>query len=598
MKLVAIDFESHGIEDRPKYPPIPVGVAIYEDGGTPQYLAWGHPIENNCTEATAVKTLKKVLDDPENYIIMHNAPFDCAIIEERLGLRVPWERVHDTMILAFLQDPFGELALKPLATQWLQLPPEERDAVKDWLIKHGICRDTKGWGAHICMAPGALVGSYAIGDVVRTLQLFKLLHEYVIATGMERAYKREIALMPHVLAMEQKGLNLDGVALSKDVDYYFTALDQLDQAICDILGTQVDVDSNAQLADAIEAAGMSKGFDTTPTGLRSTSKESLINAVNHPTLLGHLLVRGSVATCLRTFMTSWLEQYNKHGRLYVKWNLVRNYSDTGARTGRISSSPNLQNIPVEWEGLKAQLKKIDYELPFPLPQVRKYIIPDAGKVFLDRDYSAQELRLLTHFAPGKLLKELEIDPTADIHQIAAKIAGITRKEAKTLAFAVLYGAGVGKIAESLHMTVAEATRVKEQYLKALPEIKELTKRVQDAGKNRSFITTLGGRQYYAQKPAVVKGVWKSFEYKLTNYLIQGSAADMSKQAMLNYCKTTLHGSLVLTVHDELVIQVDKEQATHEQTILEHAMNSSFQETLKFKVISTGSQGSNFAEASA
>ena len=596
--LVAIDFESHGIEDRPKYPPVPVGVAIYEDGGTPQYLAWGHPIENNCTEATAIKALKKVLEDPNNELIFHNAPFDCAILEERLGLTVPWERVHDTMVLAFLQDPFGELGLKPLAAQWLQMPPEERDAVKDWLIKHSICRDTKGWGAYICMAPGSLVGTYAVGDAVRTLQLFKLLHEYVVNTDMTQAYRREIALMPHVLKMEQRGLNLDGVQLSKDVDYYFGALDDLDQTICGILGAQVDIDSGTQLADAIEAAGMSKGFATTPTGLRSTAKESLIEAINNSTLLGHLLVRGSVATCLRTFMTSWLDQYNKHGRLYVRWNLVRNYSDTGARTGRISSSPNLQNIPVEWEGLRAQLDKIGYKLLFPLPQVRKYIIPDEGKVFIDRDYSAQELRLLTHFAPGKLLKELEADPTADIHQIAAKIAGISRKEAKTLAFAVLYGAGVGKIAESLHMTVAEATRVKEQYLKALPEIKELTKRVQDAGKNRSFITTLGKRQYYAQKPAVVKGIWKSFEYKLTNYLIQGSAADATKQAMLTYCQKTTRGELILSVHDELVIQVDVAHSEAESELLEACMNSSFQEELKYKVISTGSQGSNFSEASA
>lgn len=596
--LVALDFESHGIEDRPKYPPIPVGLAIYREGSTPQYLAWGHPTQNDCTEASAIHILQDILAQPNDEFIFHNAPFDCAIIEERLGLQVPWDRVHDTMILAFLQDPFGELSLKPLAAQWLKMPPDERDAVKEWLIAHGKCRDTKGWGAHICEAPGELVGTYAIGDVVRTLGLFKLLFQYVVDTGMEPAYRRELALMPHVLKMEQRGLRLDGPQLTKDVDFYFEQLDQLDQAICALLGCEVDVDSGAQLADAIEAAGMSKGFATTPTGLRSTAKESLINAINNPTLLGHLLVRGSVATCLRTFMAPWLEQYNKHGRLYVKWNLVRNYSDTGARTGRISSSPNLQNIPVEWEKLRAQLDKIEYTLPFPLPQVRKYIIPDEGKVFLDRDYSAQELRLLTHFAPGKLLAELQVEPTADIHQIAAKIAGISRKEAKTLAFAVLYGAGVGKIAESLHMTVAEATRVKEQYLKALPEIKELTKRVQDAGKNRSFITTLGGRQYYAQKPAVVKGMWKSFEYKLTNYLIQGSAADATKQAMLDYCQNTKHGELVLSVHDELVIQVDEQYVASELDLLETCMDSSFQETLKYKVISTGSMGHNFAEASA
>ena len=598
MKLVAIDYETHGIEDRPKYPPEPVGLAVYVEGSEPYYLSWGHPTQNNCTKETAQKRLQSLFDNPEYEFIAHNLPFEAAVTVERMQIEFPWDRCHDTMVLAFLQDPFGELSLKPLAAQWLQMPPDERDAVKDWLIANSKCRDTKGWGAYICEAPGNLVGQYAIGDVVRTLDLFKLLHEYVVDTGMAPAYRRELALMPHILKMEQRGLNLDGEQLKKDVDFYFGALDDLDQAICEILGKQVDVDSNAQLADAIEEAGMSKGFATTPTGLRSTAKESLINAINNPTLLGHLLVRGSVATCLRTFMTSWLEQYSKHGRLYVKWNLVRNYSDTGARTGRISSSPNLQNIPVEWEGLRAQLTRIGYTLPFPLPQVRKYIIPDKGHIFVDRDYSAQELRLLTHMAPGKLLKELEVDPTADIHQIAAKIAGITRKEAKTLAFAVLYGAGVGKIAESLHMTVAEATRVKEQYLKALPEIKELTKRVQDAGKNRSFITTLGGRQYYAQKPAVVKGVWKSFEYKLTNYLIQGSAADATKQAMIAYCNATQHGMLMLSVHDELVIQVPEEYLESEGKLLESCMNGSFQETLKYKVISTGSTGHNFAEASA
>jgi len=596
--LVAFDFESYGIDDRPNYPPQPVGLAIYVEDDEPYYMAFGHPIQNNCTEEFAKRRLKELFENPEVELIAHNLPFDASIAEEKWGLTVPWKRCHDTMVLAFLQDPFGELSLKPLAAKWLQMPPEERDAVKEWLVSHGKCRDTKSWGAHICEAPGTLVGTYAMGDVVRTLDLFRLLHEYVVDTGMDLAYKREISLMPHVLKMEQRGLRLDGPQLSADTDYYFEQLDQLDQQICSMLGTTVDVDSNAQLADAIEAAGLSKGFMTTPTGQRSTAKESLIGAINNPTLLGHLLVRGSVATCLRTFMSPWLDQYNKHGRLYVRWNQVRNYSDTGARTGRISSSPNLQNIPVEWEGLKAQLNKICYTIPFPLPQVRKYIIPDEGHIFIDRDYSAQELRLLAHFTAGKLLTELQNEPTADIHQIAAKIAGISRKEAKTLAFSVLYGAGVGRIAESLHMTVQEATRVKEQYLKALPEIKQFTKLIQDAGKSGTFVTTLGGRQYYAQKPAVVKGMWKSFEYKMVNYMIQGSAADATKQAMLAYCLATKCGNLMLSVHDELVIQAPIELAAEESALLEECMNGSFQNILKYQVISTGSTGHNFAEASA
>jgi len=413
---------------------------------------------------------------------------------------------------------------------------------------------------------------------------------------MDEAYQRELALMPHILKMEQRGINLDGPKLKKDTDAYWGKLDELDESICTIVGRQVDVDSGAQLADAIESAGLSKGFATTPTGLRSTAKESLVNAIDNPTLLGHLLVRGSIATCLRTFLQPWLVQYEKHGRLYMKWNQIRNYSDTGARTGRISSSPNLQNVPVEWEGLKKQLERIGY--PFDaetLPQVRKYIIPDPGKIFVGRDYSGQELRLLAHFTSGKLLAALKENPYADLHQIAAQLAGISRREAKTLAFAILYGAGVGRISESLEMSVTEATRVKNGYLAALPEIKEFTRGIQSGGRIGVAVKTLGGRDYFPQKPSVVKGVFRSFEYKLVNYLIQGSAADQTKQAMIDFARSTYTGELVLSVHDQLVIQCPVNDVDVEAKNLEVAMNGSFQNRLRYQVISEEDRGYNFAE---
>lgn len=415
---------------------------------------------------------------------------------------------------------------------------------------------------------------------------------------MIEAYKRELRLMPHILKMEQRGINLDGSLLAVDTDHYWGVLDELDDKICEKVGRMVDVDSNRALADAIEAAGLSKGFATTPTGLRSTSKESLIGAVADPELLGHLLVRGSIATCLRTFMQPWRVQYEAHGRLFMKWNQIRNYSDTGARTGRISSSPNLQNIPVEWEALLAELAKIAYQVPENLlPQVRKYIIPDEGMIFIGRDYSAQEMKLLAHFTNGALLKALQEDPTKDVHLIAAGIAGITRKVAKTLGFAVLYGAGNGRVAETLGTTVSEATRIKEQYLEALPEIKAFQKELNAIGRSHSYTGTLGGRRYRSQKPAVVKGVFKSFEYKLPNYKIQGSAADQTKEAMIRYAETTLHGQLVLTVHDQLVTQVPNDPASInlERTLFEDAVNGSFQEVLGYKVTSDESIAYNFAD---
>jgi DNA polymerase I len=413
---------------------------------------------------------------------------------------------------------------------------------------------------------------------------------------MIEAYKRELRLMPHILRMEQRGINLDGPTLAVDTDNYWAKLDELDESICEIVGRQVDVDSGRELADAIEAAGLSKGFATTPTGLRSTAKESLIGAIDNPTLLGHLLVRGSIATCLRTFMQPWLVQYNENGRLFMKWNQIRNYTDTGARTGRISSSPNLQNIPVEWEGLKAQLDKIGYAFDDKtLPQVRKYIVPDPGMIFVGRDYSAQEMKLLAHFTNGALLKALQDDPSKDIHLIAAGIAGITRKVAKTLGFAVLYGAGVGRVAETLGIDVGEAKRIKDRYLEALPEIKTFQQELNKIGKTRNYTETLGGRRYYAQKPSVVKGVFKSFEYKLPNYKIQGSAADQTKEAMIRYAESTEYGRLVLSVHDQLVIQCPIENLSIERKHLEYAVNGSFQDVLKYEVRSDESIAFNFAE---
>lgn len=410
------------------------------------------------------------------------------------------------------------------------------------------------------------------------------------------AYKSEMRLMPHILKMEQRGVHLDMPALEQDTNYYFGMMEMLDEEIKATLRANIDIDSNEDLADALERSGNSKGFQTTPTGRRSTSKESLLGAVADPMLLGRLLVRGSVATCLRTFLQPWLNQGKaNNGKLYVKWNQIRNYTDTGARTGRLSSSPNLQNIPVTWEALRDQLKKIGYTLEFDLPIVRKYIIPAPGHVFIGRDFSNQEMRLLAHFAGGGLLESLQADPRRDVHKFTAELAGISRREAKTLGFAILYGAGQGRIAESLNIPVSQAADIKRRFLQVLPEIKRHTKSLNELAQVGLPVLTLNGRPYFVQAPSVVKGVFKTFEYKLPNYQIQGSAADHTKGAMQIYCDSTVSGELVLSVHDQLVVQCPIEDLAHERMVLEYAMDSSFAGILRCQIPSDESIGTNFAE---
>lgn len=591
MQYIAIDFETEAIQPRPHYPPTPVGVAVHR-GGESVYLAWGHPDENNCTFEEAQSYLEYVLSIPDARFIAHNLMFEGAIIDEKMGLKMEWDRWEDTMVLAFLTNPYGELSLKPLAAKLLDMPPDERDAVRQWLIdNHVVKAAQKDWGAHISKAPGELVGKYAEGDVLRTARVFDKLN----VPELQIAYRRELALMPHIHAMEKRGVRIDTDKLHADIDYYRAVLDQLDANIQNIVGP-VDIDSGEELANAIEAKGLAgNGFSLTEKGNRSVAKESIIEAISDPVLLGHILCRRAIATTLRTFMEPWYELAKDTGRLYVKWNQVRNYSDAGARTGRLSSSPNFQAIPVEWEGLRAALAKLDYKPFFEWPLVRSYVIPDTGNILISRDYSAQELRLLAHFAGGNLLAMLQKEPEADVHMLAANIANITRKVAKTLGFAVLYGAGVAKIAEQLGISEAAAKEIKAAYLSALPEIKDLQQELTYRGRNNMFLTTLGGRRYYAEPAKMVNGQMRSFEYKLTNYLIQGSAADQAKQAILDFVTNTTAGVPLLLVHDEVVIECPIEKADEAAKALEVAMNGSFAEVLDYKIISTEARGFNFAE---
>ena len=245
--------------------------------------------------------------------------------------------------------------------------------------------------------------------------------------------------------------------------------------------------------------------------------------------------------------------------------------------------------------ISPQLEKLGYILDIAMPQVRKYIIPEPGNILVSRDFSGQEMRLLAHFAGGNLLKTLQNKPDADVHMIAASIANISRRVAKTLGFAVLYGAGVGRIAETLGISAAEASEIKANYLNALPEIATLQRDVQYRGRNGMAITTLGGRHYFVEEPKLVQGRVRTFEYKLINYLIQGSAADQTKAAMEYYCKNTKHGKLLLSVHDELVIECPIEHQEEESQLLSIAMATAFSDILEYTSITTETRGFNFGE---
>ena len=551
-----IDFETEAIEPYPKYPPKPVGVSIWYDGAEePIYMAWGHPSENNCTVEEGREALSRIWFDE---ILFHNARFDTEVADVHLGLPYPNDptRVHDTMFLLYLQDPQAEtLSLKPSAHRILNIAPEEQEELRKYLANKGF--GGKEWGAHISKAPGGIVGRYAKGDTFRTRKLFEHLYPKICEAGMLPAYRREQRLAPILNQNERDGIRVDLEKLIRDLERYEHFYKVATDRLVELVG-KCNPDSTAELAQALIKSGRAAedDFKRTPTGKLSTAKGSIDLAVKDPDTRQILAYRGQLKTLLTTFMRPWAGMAS-NGRLHPQFNQVR--GDTyGTRTGRLSSSnPNFQNVPTEPKGQPPE------GLPA-LPFIRQYVLPDEGHVLVSADFHSQEFRIAAHYAEGRAAEIYRADPAADFHLKVAEIlrsdAGLTlpRKAVKITGFSLIYGSGVKSLAEQLGVDQGTAGKIRKHYFEVLPGLQELMNDVSARGHRGQPVRTWGGRVIYAEKGKLVNGQQWTFEYKLLNYLIQGSAADQTKEAINTTGYKTSTRRFLATVHDENVFSVEKE----------------------------------------
>ena len=607
-KPVTIDFETFGIEDRPHYPPVPVGVSIEYPGKKPRYYAWGHIEGNNCTWPEAKEALKAAYAWPEG-ICFQNGKFDLDVGEVHFDLPIPpWEKIHDTLFLLFLDDPHQtELGLKPSADRLLGMPAEEQDAIGEWLLEHQpipgvkISKSKKSlhyFGRYISLAPGDLVGTYANGDVTRTSKIFKLLYTKTVKRQMVKAYDRERQLMPILLQMERQGLPIDHGRLRHDVEFYNDWRDKIIAWVKKRIKAEDDInlDSGAQLIEAMIKAGCADPslIPLTATGKYQTNKEALLLGVTDKVLLGVLKYLTQLNTCLNTFMANWLASADQSGGfIFTTWNQTKTPSgdaNVGTRTGRLSSTPNFQNIPKVFNPIflhedpkNKKLPKCPWKDLPPLPKVRSYITPFKGEIFVDRDYSQQEPRILAHFDGGALMAKYLENPWVDFHDFAkAELEKMgkfyDRKPVKNTNLGLIYGMGVGKLAAKNDMSVDESGELKKAILTLYPGLKQMYADMKLRAKNNEPIRTWGGREYYCEPPKMIDGRMRQFDYKLVNVLIQGSAADCTKEAIIRFDMARkelgkLHWKLVLNVHDQLTVSVPKADCKVAMKVLQDAMES-------------------------
>jgi DNA polymerase I-like protein with 3'-5' exonuclease and polymerase domains len=620
-KPITIDFETKAIDDRPRYPPEPVGVSIGYPGRKARYYAWGHPVNNNCDKRAGVQALREAYTAHLKgaHLLHHNGKFDIDVAQTHMDvgdIALDPLRCHDTQFLLFLLDPHSfSLALKPSAEKFLGIPPDEQDAVRDWLIEHQKQLKVDGllpqhvritavnFGAYICLAPGDLVGRYAVGDIVRTHKLFVHLYPLMIEANMQAAYQREQRLVPILLANERQGMRCDLAGLERDLPMYEAAMGKAEQWLRKRLkAPDLDFNKDRELADALDKAGIVTEWTLTATGLKSVNKKNLKPShYKDPKVFQVLGYRNKLETCVSTYYKPWLRTASATGGiLHAGWNQTRNDKDAGTRTGRLSSSPNFMAVAKSFEDKGDGWTHPDFiDLPH-LPLMRKYLLPDArNHVWGRRDYNQQELRILGHFEDGELMHAYRANPRLDVHafvqQAIKELLGIElpRTPVKTLNFGLIYGQGIASMAEKLNRSVDEVQKARQAQFAALPGLKELDNLIKQRGKTGQPITTWGGRVYYAEEPKVIDGRLRTFEYKLLNYLIQGSAADCTKEALVRYHDAGYGDArFVVTVHDEINISAPKGAFKREMLRLRDIMMS-----VEFDVpmMSDAEYGPNWAE---
>jgi len=617
-----VDFETLPIGPRPgHYPPDPVGVAIRTPEGRPIYMAWGHPSGNNCTREDAVRALEHIWADNLS-IVFHHAKFDTAVAYERLGLPVlPWERVHDTMFLAFLLDPYARsIGLKQLAVTWLGMPPDEQDAVAEWVLAHKATlprfefmnkpdgkptNPTKtNAGAWIAFVPAEIVGPYAIGDVERTWRLFQVMMPAVQTSGMQEAYDVERRLLPHLMENERVGLCVDVERLERETAEYTHWFKMVEDWLrWRLMAPGLNFDADQDVADYLERLGIVTAFAKTKTGKRSTAKDSLTpDMFSDPEVASALGYRNRLKTCLSMFMEPWLKQAKLwNGRIGTNWNQVAS-PEGGARTGRFSTNNhNLLNMSKSFDDKGDGYIHPAHLTGLPaLPLVRRYIIADEGHVLNGRDFSGQEMRIFGHYEHGALQAEFGRNPDLDVHdfvggnitQMTGQVLG--RVSIKVLNFQALYGGGVPAAQAKLRCTYDEARRYKAFHDSALPGRKILATELSKIVRMGGAIRTYGGRLYV--RPPLKKqkdGRTGDSDYILINYLIQGSAADQTKRAMLAMFEDPEFKSRFLVApYDEIVISSPAGIADEQSRLMARAM-----EGVKFRVAmkTDAESGANWGE---
>ena len=526
------------------------GIAVAVPGWS-GYYPIAHEGGGNMDRKKVLTWFQGVLNTPA-IKIFHNAMYDVCWIRA-LGLSVSG-KIVDTMIASALVDENQmRYDLNNCAKRYTGKTKNESDlyqAAKDWGV------DAK---AEMYKLPAIYVGAYAEKDAELTLELWQELKKEILHQDIQSIFDLETELFPCLVDMRFLGVRVDEEAAHKLKQQLIAQEKECLQKVK--TETQIDVQIWAARSIAQVFQKLSLPYDSTEkTNSPSFTKNFL---QNHPHPLVKQIARAREINKAHTTFIDTIIKHSHKGRIHAEINQLR--SDNGGTvTGRFSySNPNLQQIP-------ARNKELG-------PAIRSLFIPEEGHTWGVFDYSQQEPRLVVHYAAlqnlygaGEVLDAYH-DGDADFHSIVAEMAEIPRSQAKTINLGLFYGMGKNKLQAELGVSKDKADGLFRQYHNRVPFVKQLMDNVMQRAQGSGKVRTLLGRlcRFHLWEPnqfgihkalphdaALLEhgpGIKRAYTYKALNRLIQGSAADMTKKAMINLHKEGITPHI--QVHDELDISV-------------------------------------------
>ena len=537
-----------------------VGIAVAA-GSFKGYYPVNHQGGGNLPRSKVFKWIQEVLKT-DAAKIMHNAQYDLGWIRS-MGWEVKGP-IIDTMVTAALVDENRRsYSLNNLSIEMLGEMKSETE-LKEEAAQRGL--DAK---AELWKMPAMAVGFYAEQDAVLTLKLWHHLKTFVKKEQLQTIWNTEMELLPILIKMREVGIRIDLDKAEILKKQFKTLESSLITEIKKLSGIAVDIWAARSVAKAFDAVGIK--YDLTEKSKAPSFTTNWLTNNEHP--LAKLIREAREVNKLHsTFIDSFL-RFSHKGRIHAEINQLR--SDTGGTvSGRLSySNPNLQQIPAR----NKEYGKL----------IRGLFLPEEGCKWGSFDYSQQEPRLVVHYAAttdkklgglagADVLIKAYREDDADFHQVVADMANIPRTQAKTINLGIFYGMGQAKLAKQLGITVEEAKAILAEYNSKVPFVKQLANRVQKQASETGAVKTIGGRKCrfnlyepksyglflaltekeYIMEHGSLSSARRAMTYKALNRLIQGSAADQVKIAMVN-CYKAGHIPM-LQIHDELCFNIESE----------------------------------------